>query len=287
MSGSAKGARRLIVVADDFGASASVNAAVLEAHDRGAVTAASLMAGGEAFEEAVAIAKERPGLSVGLHLTFCDGRAVLPRAEIPDLVGADGRFEPNDARAGLRYWTRRRALGPQLRAETRAQFDRMEAAGLRPTHVDGHHHLHMHPVLFGLACEEAARRGVRWVRLPNEPLSVVASFGDRARGPMPWIEWAVFRALGVRARRVAAARGLRWAERVYGLARTGKADAAYFVALAALLDAPLCECYAHPDLGTEAGKRELEALCAPEVLRALNRAGVSRVGYAEAEGERR
>ncbi|HYA85902.1 MAG TPA: ChbG/HpnK family deacetylase, partial [Nitrospirota bacterium] len=56
-----------VVVADDFGSSSSVNHAVAEAHDRGLLTAASLMAGGSAFEEAVEIAQNRKGLSVGLH----------------------------------------------------------------------------------------------------------------------------------------------------------------------------------------------------------------------------
>lgn len=67
------GEKYLVTVADDLGRSASVNEAIAEAHDNGILTAASLMAGGEAFQDAIQIALKRRHLSVGLHATFCDG----------------------------------------------------------------------------------------------------------------------------------------------------------------------------------------------------------------------
>ena len=57
-----RGERCLVVVADDLGKSSSINEAILEAHGNGIVTSASLMAGGEAFAEAVHIAREKPEL---------------------------------------------------------------------------------------------------------------------------------------------------------------------------------------------------------------------------------
>ncbi len=119
--------RYLIVAADDFGRSSSVNMAVAEAHDRGIVTASSVMAGGEAFEEAVQIALKRSRLSVGLHVTLCDGRAVLKQSQIPDLVDRDGCFEASPARAWVGYM--RRAVLSQIEAEVEAQFDRLDKAG--------------------------------------------------------------------------------------------------------------------------------------------------------------
>src|SRR5436309_6725489 len=83
---SAAGPIRLIVNADDFGLSESVNAAVLETHDRGIVTSCSLMVAEPAATAAVEAARERPALAIGLHLTAVCGRAVLPAAEIPPLV---------------------------------------------------------------------------------------------------------------------------------------------------------------------------------------------------------
>src|SRR5574340_455104 len=150
----------LVAVADDFGASPSINRAVAEAFDNGILTAASLMAGGSAFDGAVGIARERKTLSVGLHLTLCDGRAVLQHGDIPDITDINGNFEKNPARAWIRY--RGADILKQIDAEVSAQFDRLEKSGIHPTHVDAHHHLHMHPGIFRMLCAHAAKRGVRW-----------------------------------------------------------------------------------------------------------------------------
>ncbi|MGC2489134.1 MAG: ChbG/HpnK family deacetylase, partial [Candidatus Sulfotelmatobacter sp.] len=57
--------RRLIVNADDFGFTAGINRAIVEAHTRGIVTSSTLMANGRAFEEAARLAASVPRLSVG------------------------------------------------------------------------------------------------------------------------------------------------------------------------------------------------------------------------------
>ena len=68
--------RYLIVTADDFGAALAVNEAVEIAHTQGILTAASLMVGGEAADDAVERARRLPGLGVGLHVVLADGRPV-------------------------------------------------------------------------------------------------------------------------------------------------------------------------------------------------------------------
>src|SRR5437867_12998673 len=83
---------RLLVNADDFGLSESVNAAVVEAYDHGILTSCSLMVAEPAAPAAVRAARERPGLAVGLHLVVAAGCAVLPPAVVPRLIDASGRF---------------------------------------------------------------------------------------------------------------------------------------------------------------------------------------------------
>src|SRR5215510_1079454 len=85
-------ARRLIVNADDFGRSASINEAVLRAHREGLLTTASLMVNERAFEEAVALGRDNPRLGVGLHLTLLCGHSTLSPKEIPGLVNSSGEF---------------------------------------------------------------------------------------------------------------------------------------------------------------------------------------------------
>jgi predicted glycoside hydrolase/deacetylase ChbG (UPF0249 family) len=62
--------RYLIVNADDFGQSSSVNRGIMEAHERGIVTSASLMVRWPASAEAAVYSRQHPDLSLGLHLDF-------------------------------------------------------------------------------------------------------------------------------------------------------------------------------------------------------------------------
>src|SRR5688572_11246996 len=101
---SAERRRRLIVTADDFGASTSINQAVFEAHHKGILTCASLMVNGDAFDEAVELARLCPNLGVGLHLTLCCGRATLGVENVPNLVNDGGTFRRSALAAGLAYY---------------------------------------------------------------------------------------------------------------------------------------------------------------------------------------
>jgi hopanoid biosynthesis associated protein HpnK len=268
------GTRRLVVVADDFGRTPGVNQAVAEAFDRGIVTSASVMAGGTAFAEAAALARARPRLAIGLHATFCDGRAVLPADRIPGLVDGDGRLEPDPARAGIRYWRERRRLQAQICIEIAAQFDRAEDAGLEVTYADGHHHLHVHPLLFAILCREAERRSVRWIRIPA---------GDLRDGRLS--EWALFGMLGLLNRRTARRRGLRTPDRVHGLSRTGRIDEPYVIELLERLRPGWNELFVHPDLETEQGRRELKAVTSPRVRERIARLGIALVAYDRTGGD--
>jgi chitin disaccharide deacetylase len=268
-----------VFVADDFGRSSSVNLAIAEAHDRGILSAASIMAGEKAFDEAVRISKIRHRLSVGLHVTLCDGKSVLPHTEIPGIVDTQGCFETNPARAWIKYWTP--GLRKQLDLEIGAQFDRLEKAGIKPDHVDSHHHLHMHPLLFTLISRHASRRGVRWVRIPCEPLKQVFHARNAARGASPFLEWAVFRALRFFYKRAKArTHGLRALPYVYGLSRTGQVDEQYLFDLFPQSEKHM-EIFFHPDIATESGRRELDALLSGVVRKRLETLGIHIAGYGE------
>src|SRR6187549_3013840 len=96
--------RRLIVNADDFGRSRSINEAVVRAHREGILTTASLMVNEPACADAVALARQNPRLGVGLHLTLLCGHSALPPERIPGLVDEAGRFSDHPAAVGFRYF---------------------------------------------------------------------------------------------------------------------------------------------------------------------------------------
>jgi chitin disaccharide deacetylase len=135
--------KRLIVNADDLGMSRGITDAILIAHRYGFVTSASLMVNMPASEYAVARLASAPKLDVGVHLNICSGKPVLPASEVQSLVGADGQFHAPGAML-RKLWTW--AVSRQdLEKEFSAQIRWAKAHGLRLTHADSHHHMHIYP----------------------------------------------------------------------------------------------------------------------------------------------
>ena len=253
--------RRLIVNADDFGRSASINEAVIRAHREGILTTASLMVNEVACEEAVALAVENPRLGVGLHLTLLCGHAALPPESIPGLVNADRAFTDNPAGAGFRYFFQR-GLREQLRAEIHAQFQKFRATGLPLDHVNGHLHLHLHPVVFSILMEDAGRLGIERMRLTFDPfwLNLRLASGRLAYRALHVL---IFHPLSARSRPVLRRRGFRHTQVVFGLLQNAQVDEAYVLNLLDRLPAGDSELYSHPSL--DEFKNEFDALISPRV----------------------
>ncbi len=156
-----------ILNGDDFGLSPGVNRGIIEAHRAGLLTSASIMVVGDAFEEAVALAREHPDLALGLHLTLIEGRPVLPPEQIPSLVTRDGRFV--DSLGGfLRRWVAGRIRLPEVQRECEAQVEKALHHRLQLTKLDSHMHVHMLPGIFQATLGVAKRHGLQAVRLPRE-----------------------------------------------------------------------------------------------------------------------
>ncbi len=134
--------RYLIVNADDFGQSAGVNQGIIEAHEHGIVTSASLMVSWPAAAEAAAYSRRRPGLSLGLHFDFgewaCrDGTWV----QLYQLISED------DPAAVAREASRQVAAFRRL-------------VGKDPTHLDSHQHAHRDKAIRPIFIEIARRLSV-------------------------------------------------------------------------------------------------------------------------------
>ncbi len=275
----------VVVTADDFGRSPSINRAVAIACEWGVLTAASIVASGDALEEAVDLAARCPKLSCGLHVMLSDGRPVLSAVEVPGLVDPDGCFRMSPMRAGIAYWRLRKELAGQIRAEVKAQFDKVERAGIHLTHVDCHHHLHMHPLLFDIIAGEAAERGVAWIRIPHEPFSLVLRLHASRFGAKALLTRLVFGLLASRNLRTARIRGLAVADNVYGLSGTGRMDEKYLIEVLPYIRGAVSEIYLHPDLGSLPGREETKAVASRRVRDRLKSLGLQPVGFRELSGQ--
>ncbi len=265
--------RRLIVNADDFGFAADVNAGIVEAHERGILTATSLMANGAAFGHAVELARRHASLDVGCHLVLIGGVSVArPGIELPKTTGELlWRLVSGD----IRRW---------IDQELAAQIEKILGAGIPITHLDTHKHTHIVPSVLEAVCRVAQRFGIPWIRRPLDlPLTAAAPFSTNAVN-------AAFHGVRRRFDRTLARHHCRTTNHFAGFQWTGRLRAAEIVSLVRILPAGLTEFMCHPGRCTgelraastrlkESREIELQALLSPDVRAALQEAGVELADY--------
>jgi hopanoid biosynthesis associated protein HpnK len=253
----------------------AINDAVEQASRAGVLTAASLMVGAPAAEDAVRRARELPTLRVGLHVVLADGHAVLPRRLIPDLVDEEGRFGNRMFIDGVRFFalpTVRR----QLEAEIRAQYEAFARTGLVLDHVNAHKHFHLHPSLLEMILRIGRDFAVPAIRVPREPLWYSMSGVFLA----PW--------LAIMKRRLRAA-GIVCNDHVFGIAASGSMDEGRLLEILGRLPPGVTEIYLHPASESEQPitasmshyrhSDELAALLSPRVRASIAAAGITCGGY--------
>ena len=263
--------RKLVVNADDFGLTRDVNQGIIEAHRSGILTATTLMATGGAFDDAVRLARENPGLDVGCHLVLV-GSPGFPDT-VPQLVMA----------------IRRMRVHEMLTEQVRKILD----AGIRPTHLDTHKHTHLLPPVLDAVARISQEFRIPWVRRPFDfPMEA---------GGIGWKKRAVSSAFGAvrgRFQRVLSAHGCRSTDHFAGFQMTGNYDAAYLERLIRELPEGSTEFMCHPGLCTnelrsqrtrlkESREAELRALTAPGVRQTLQETGVQLVTYRDLTPEPR
>lgn len=276
----------LIINADDFGLTPGVNAAILDSHRNGVVTSASLMANGAAFDAAVEMSHAAPRLGVGLHLNLVEGRPVAASADVASLVDASGCFR------GKWSLVRRSLCGAidpgHVRRETAAQIHRLRAAGIEPTHLDSHQHVHSLPGLFPEIIETALGLGVTAVRVPFERLS--GNMYPPRLGGMARV--LALRATGRSNRRKLETTSMRSPAEFAGIAQTGRLSADWILNWLARLQSESAELMAHPGYPDEPLRKwggrlqssrlaEYKALTDPRLPVAIERLGIRLINFAE------
>jgi hopanoid biosynthesis associated protein HpnK len=286
--------RRLIINADDFGLTAGVNRAIVEACQHGVVTSATIMANGGAVDDAIARAREAR-LSVGCHVVLIDGAPLLARKDVSTLVADGNGVRFRDGWLGFAA----RALGKrlsedQIAAEVEAQICRIQQSGLRVTHVDSHKHVHLLPPVLAPLLRAARRCGVRAVRNPLAPRKPLA-MAHLLRRPRLWTRYTQVRLLrrfSQSFRETIAAEGMVTTDGTFGIVVTGALDEELFAALVGSLPEGTWELVCHPgycdeelrSVGTrlrESRDQELRVLASSSARRAIEAAGVELISYAD------
>ncbi len=275
----------VIINADDFGMRKEVNEAVRKAHTEGVLTSASIMINMGAAEEAVAMAKELPGLGVGVHLNLSKARPICKKPTVKCLLSRDGEFGLSKLKLFvLSIYSdevRRAAL-----AELGAQIQWLVDRGIQPTHLDSHYHIHSFPGLFSIVCRLASRfkiGAIRWVYEPGQvsgkpwPMSSDAGKGKarfyRALASINRFQNKDFLKNGA----------------FLGIAHSGRIDVNFFKAAALYNYAAVTEVMTHPAVNSDAfdsqtglqREAELKGLCDDRAKRQFSESGIKLVHYGQ------
>lgn len=226
--------KQVIVTADDLGLDRALNVGILEAHRQGLVTAAAIVSCGEAFEDAVERVGDRPSLDIGVHLTLDEERP--PAGRWRTIVDADGRFHPRLRL--IRQLSAGRVDLDEVQACWRLQIERCLAAGLTPSFLNSHGHVHAFPTLLPIASGLAREFGIAAIRRPVEPPSVGAGLGALCRQMLITVS---ARYAFARARAPIAT-----TDHFAGLAQSGHLNAARLAGVLASLRDGVTELMTHP-----------------------------------------
>ena len=217
--------KNLIVNADDLGWTEGVNRGIAEAHRRGLVTSTSLLANGRTFESGLAVHRDHPELGVGVHLNLSDGPPTAPAPRVRGLLNKAGELEGGPESLLLRIAARSLPLD-EVELEWDAQIAKIKGAGISPTHLDGHKHVHMLPGLFQLALRLARKHGVGAIRIAHEEsrLRAVLSSGGELKSSVMLKQGMQARGLKLLARdarEMARRAGITSTDYFCGIAQTG------------------------------------------------------------------
>ena len=287
--------RRLIINADDFGLTGGVNRAIVEAHEGGVVTSATLMATGQAFDDAIALAQCRPRLGVGCHLVLVDGAPLLDPTAVRSLLDRGGSSGNPHFREGITRFGTLALLGRlrenEIEAEATAQIRKLQAAGVKVTHLDSHKHTHTFPRVLRPLLRAAASCGVRAIRNPFERIQG----SQLAASPSLWRRWAevgVLRGLARQFREAVQQAGIATPDGTLAIVATGSLNERLFRLMVEHLPDGTWELVCHPGYNDadlrevhtrlrQSREQELQILTSPVTRELLAANGIEIVSFRE------
>ena len=277
---------RLIIHADDFGLSDSINNGIAQAHKYGILTSASVMPTAAATQAALELVRNLPNLDIGIHLTLVDELPALDPAAVPSLVTSCGRFHKHARVFAARYLVGRVNLD-EVRQELGAQIELILDSGTTVSHLDSHQHVHMLPGIFRVVADLAKKYRIPAIRLPREPVRRYMFENLYLAGRVS--ELLVLNLLC----RYANPAGLMTSDSFAGFVHGGQLDARNMLTvLANLPTSGTCELMCHPAADDNdsshqkwnyGGKGELQALTSAVTRDYIREAGIQLISYKDLE----
>jgi predicted glycoside hydrolase/deacetylase ChbG (UPF0249 family) len=151
---------RIIINADDLGASQKINDAIFNFMSRGIVSSATILVNAPALNDALTRIPNYPDNSFGIHLNLTQYRPVSSNESLGEILDNNGNFTKK-----LFHITPSFALLRGILFELSCQIEKLQDGGVIPSHIDSHHHIHTIPFMFPVIKRLQQKFGIRKVRL--------------------------------------------------------------------------------------------------------------------------
>lgn len=161
--------RDIFVVADDLGLAKSINDGIVFLLKEGKIDGASLMANGNAFEDAVNQIQDIPDPQIGIHLVLVEEKS-LSGIKLPK----------NHKTFFIKYVLGLTKKG-EIEKELESQIQKVLETGIKPQFINSHQHLHLLPGIMNVVIFLAKKYGIPYIRIVNEPSRLGANFFRKAQ----------------------------------------------------------------------------------------------------------
>jgi hypothetical protein len=148
--------KNLIINADDFGLTNDISDAIIYVFKMGNLSSTTLMTNMPSSSYAIKLAKENPKLGVGLHFNISEGKSSIG---VSSLTNSKGFFLEKMPLILKIFFNK--VNNDDIRDELYNQYNYLIKAGISPTHIDSHQHIHMNPKVFKIVADFAKEKDIK------------------------------------------------------------------------------------------------------------------------------
>lgn len=152
---------RIIINADDMGRSEDVNQAVIGLHQKGVVSSTTLMANASHFTEAVDLLKRHPELGCGVHL--CLDGPYNSASDYQTLIDSETMSFYGNKEVVKKIRSSSFDKDEVFR-EFGLQIEKVQDQGIKISHLDTHHNLHLYFPILKQVIRVARKYGLSYIR---------------------------------------------------------------------------------------------------------------------------
>lgn len=197
---------------------------------------------GRAVEEACELARQNPGLGIGIHITLVAEKPLLPVDKVRSLLDENGKFHA-DHMVFIKNYMQGKIDKAELYAEIEAQIAHAMSLGLNITHLDSHQHLHTLPGVTQICLELMKKYDIHRMRYPAESFTFKGGYPS---GAFRYVAKCGLTGCAMLARNKARCYNIAMPDHFFGMLAGGHMEEKYFMNILRALPEGVSEIMVHP-----------------------------------------